>query len=163
MVLSLTCMFVMDTVLHLRDNRIGCLFSSMDLHNSTAPHPVQDTSPLIVQCTLSALSTMLIEVSLYEFICSQSLRAMNGLLIGMSYLIRGISQITASIVVLLFSIRWAGVFFPSCGMVYYSMNLLVGLVALAMYAYVARRYKYRMRDEPSRIYQYAENYYSNIR
>ena len=48
----------------------------------------------------------------------------------------------------------------SCGVSYYVMNAGVGVVAVLVYVWVSRKYKYRERDEPSNIYMYAENYYS---
>ena len=51
--------------------------------------------------------------------------------------------------------------FPSCGFVYYFINIVIGFVGFAAYAIVARRYQYRQRDEPDNIYLYAEEYYTN--
>ena len=41
------------------------------------------------------------------------------------------------------------------------MNIVIGVFALLVYMCVAKRYKYRERDEFCNIHQYAENYYSN--
>ena len=38
--------------------------------------------------------------------------------------------------------------FPSCGFVYYLVNILVGFVGLVAYTWVAKRYQYLQRDEP---------------
>ena len=51
--------------------------------------------------------------------------------------------------------------FPSCGFVYYFINIVIGFVGLVAYMRVARRYQYRQRDEPDNIYLYAEEYYTN--
>ncbi len=40
------------------------------------------------------------------------------------------------------------------------VNIVIGIVAFLVYVCVARRYKYRMRDEPSHVHRYAEEYYS---
>ena len=37
---------------------------------------------------------------------------------------------------------------PSCEVVYYMMPIVVGVVVLAVYVYVARKYKLRERDAP---------------
>ena len=46
-------------------------------------------------------------------------------------------------------------------LVYFLVNIVMGVVAFVVYVCVARRYKYRERDEPCNIRQYAEEYYSN--
>ena len=38
-------------------------------------------------------------------------------------------------------------------------DILVALIGLVAYTWVARRYQYRQRDEPDNIYRYAEEYY----
>ena len=45
----------------------------------------QNSSLLFIQRCLSALSHMLINIALYEFICAQSPHSMKGLLIGLSF------------------------------------------------------------------------------
>ena len=46
---------------------------------------------------------------------------------------------------------------------YYLMNIVIGVVALLVYMCVAKRYRYRERDEFCNIHQYAEEYHSNPR
>ena len=102
---------------------------------------------------------MLIYTAVFEFICSQSPHSMKGLLIGMLYAFRGLYQLVAALLVLPFAA------FPiqtiSCGFWYYLMNIVIGVVALLVYVCVAKRYRYRERDEFCNVHQYAENYYSN--
>ena len=47
-------------------------------------------------------------------------------------------------------------------MKYYIMTVVVGVVGLAVYVYVARKYKLRERDEPCHVNRFVENYYSKI-
>ncbi len=54
-------------------------------------------------------------------------------------------------------------FHPSCGFYYYLANIVIGLVAVVVYVFVANGYKYRQRDEPSNIRRYAEEYYSHVK
>ena len=49
--------------------------------------------------------------------------------------------------------------FSSCGFVYYLVNIVVAVIGLVAYTWVARRYQHRQRDEPDNIYRYAEEYY----
>ena len=98
---------------------------------------------LTVQLTLSALSNMLIYVAVFEFICSQSPHTMKGLLMGLLYAIKGLYQLLAALLVLPFALPSS--ISPSCGFYYYLVNIVIGLVALLVYVWVARRYKYRER------------------
>ena len=61
---------------------------------------------LIVREILAAISRMLTYISLYEFICSQSPQSMNGLLIGLSYMTRGVFEALGSVVIILFAMNW---------------------------------------------------------
>ena len=159
--LSLITTFTMDTVLHSRNTNVTCMFG--DFNSSQilpSPAPFQDTTYLIVQHVLSALFDMLIYIGSFEFICSQSPHSMKGMLIGLWYAIGGLFQLIAYLLALSFHSQWK-YSFPSCGFVYYLVNIVIGVFALTVYVCVARRYKKRERDEPCNIRQYAEEYYSN--
>ena len=41
-------------------------------------------------------------------------------------------------------------------------TIVVGVVDLAVYVYVARKYKLRERDEPCHVHRFVEDYYSKI-
>ena len=94
---------------------------------------------------------------------------MKGLLIGLVYAIKGLFQLIAALLTVPFYLSWKLVealnhgksTFPSCGFYFYLMGLVVGVPSLLVYVWVARKYKNRVRDEPSNIRQYAEEYYSN--
>ena len=158
---SLIATFIMDTVAHIRNKEAFCMFS--DYLDSPKPSyspstHFQDTTYLIVQHTLSALSDMLMYIGVFEFICSQSPTSM----IGLVYAIKGLFQLIAALVTVSFYVPWNGKStFPSCGFYFYLMGLVVGVPSLLVYVWVARKYKNRVRDEPSNIRQYAEEYYSN--
>ena len=163
--LSLIATFVMDTVAHIRNKEALCMFSdlfSFDHLPDPSSTDFLNTAYLIVQHTLSALSNMLIYIGVFEFICSQSPTSMKGLLIGLVYAIKGLFQLIAAAVTVPFYVPWNGKStFPSCGFYFYLMGLVVGVPSLLVYVWVARKYKNRVRDEPSHIRQYAEEYYSN--
>ncbi len=115
------------------------------------------TVSLVMQNILSALSNMLINISVVEFICSQSPSSMTGLLIGVFYAIKGLFQLIATALIAPFvyhhfSGNWLG---------YFLVNIVMGVVSFVVYVCVARRYKYRERDEQRNIRQYAEEYNSN--
>ena len=48
----------------------------------------------------------------------------------------------------------------SCGTVYYSVMILVGIIGIVAYTILARRYKKRQRDEHIEQYMIVEDYYS---
>ena len=48
----------------------------------------------------------------------------------------------------------------TCSSMFYFVNICIGLVSLVIYSVVARRYKYRKRDNICNIHKFAEDYYS---
>ena len=162
-VLSLMCTVAIGAWAHNR-YKVGCMFdpdSEIVTLNDTVSNvgPFYHSSLLAIQHVLLALSNMLIYIALYEFICSQSPHSMKGLLIGLSFAIKGLFQVFAAVLALLFSLAMDNTHI-SCGVSYYVMNAGVGVVTVLVYVWVAKKYKNRERDEPSNIYMYAENYYS---
>ena len=88
---------------------------------------------------------------------------MKGLLIGTFFLIKGLFQFLGVTVLLIPFISWNfNTPFPSCGFVYYLVNILVAVIGLVAYTWVSRQYQYRQRDEPDNIYRYAEEYYDRV-
>ena len=162
-ILSLMCTVAIGAWAHTR-YKVGCMFdpdSAIVTLNDTVPNvgPFYHSSLLAIQRVLLSLSNMLLYIALYEFICSQSPHSMKGLLIGLSFAIKGLFQVTAALLALPFSLDVDNTYI-SCGVSYYVMNAGLGVVAVLVYVRVSRKYKYRERDEPSNIYMYAENYYS---
>jgi len=85
---------------------------------------------------------------------------MKGLLIGLAFAIDGVSEVFAAVLIIPFAcIRQ---FFPSCGMEYYLVNIVVGVVGVVVYVGVAKKYKLRERDEPCHVRRFVEDYYSKI-
>ena len=116
---------------------------------------------LAVQCCLSSFSIMLIYISLYEFICSQSPHSMKGLLLGLAFALQGIFQGIGMVIIIPFWFASNLPFFR-CWMYYFIINILFGMAGLFVYTCVARRYKFRERDEFCHFYRYAEDYYSRV-
>ena len=82
---------------------------------------------------------------------------MKGLLIGLSFAIKGFFQALAAAMVIPFiSINFRNL---NCGVYYYMMNCVVGVVILVVYVRVARHYKQRQREDFCDVYRYAEEYY----
>ncbi len=119
-------------------------------------------TPIIVQI-LYGFYTMLIKISVLEFISCQTPQHMKGIVFGIFYSIKS--------VFLLFSVVISYYFFShfsvqnsshlNCQFVYYTVNILVGILCLIIFTISSHKYKYRRRDDICNIYQYAEDYYSN--
>jgi peptide/histidine transporter 3/4 len=121
---------------------------------------------LLTYRTLSAIGYTLFFIAAYEFICAQSPHAMKGLLIGTFFTVKGVSQLMGTTVVVLLSKYWWKLETPAtlnCGLVYSLINIIIAIIGLVAYSWVARRYRHRQRDEPDNIYRYAEEYYSTHR
>ena len=162
MMISLVCISVIDYLVNFkeRENSV-CTFHdfTFDYSNSTEIL-IRDSTLLVVHRSLTALSTMLIYIALYEFICSQSPHSMKGLLIGLSFALRGLFQLIA--VIMISPLIYLGNHLPNCRMLYYILNICIGLIAVVVFIRIARKYKLRERDEPYLIYRYAEEYYSRV-
>ena len=160
--LALVITLVMDVRVHLGNNNIRCMFFT-----PTDCQKHQDWYWITVQYFLLALSDTHIYIAMFEFICAQSPHSMKGFLIGMLYATRGLFRALGSLLVITIYFIYAlhvrkRHSLPSCGNVYYGVNFIISLTALVIFTKVARKYRYRKRDEVCMVYQYAEEYYSNI-
>jgi hypothetical protein len=164
--LSILSTFVMDTLGHILANVTACFLHDdlfFDYDNRTRLLDINSYS-LVIQYSLNAVGYMLLYIAVYEFICSQSPHAMKGLVIGTFFAIKGVFQLLGVVIIYLpFAFGWINIShsFPSCGFVYYLINVIIALLGIVAYTCVARRYQYRVRDEPDNIYRYAEEYYAN--
>ena len=130
MVASLICIFVIDTKAHL-DGKTSCLYQLSYYSNNTSIQNIpQNVFVLVVPQCLSSCYNLLIYIALYEFICSQSPHSMKGLLIGLSFAIRGVFELLGVIVLILMIKFIRPKPFPSCGMEYYLLNIGVGVAAM---------------------------------
>ena len=157
--LSLLSVFIIDTIGHTQHSNNNCFIEQRHCYDNKY-HLGISVWFLILPYILNALSVMFFYTATYEFICAQSPHAIKGLLIGTFFLNKGLFQFLGIIAVLIPFFSWDfNTSFPSCGFVYYLVNILVALIGLVAYTWVARRYQYRQRDEPDNIYRYAEEYY----
>ena len=153
--LSILYVFLIDTFGHTEQSNDDC-FLNIPLHSELGI----STHYLIFAYFLNALCIMFFYTATFEFICAQSPHAMKGLFIGTFFLIKGLFQLLGITIVSSPFASWDfNTPFPSCGFVYYLVNILVALIGLVAYTWVARSYQYRQRDEPDSIYRYAEEYY----
>ena len=90
---------------------------------------------------------------------------MKGLLIGTFFAVKGVFQLIGVLAVLtpVIALCKSHDKFPICGFIYYFLNIVILFIGIVAFTIVARRYQYRVRDEPDNIYRYAEEYYANAR
>ncbi len=112
----------LDTVVHVSNPNLSCVLSST---NDTALNVTYSAktdyiikSALLFQQCLRAVSHMFLYIAMYEFLCSQSPHSMKGLLIGLSFAVRGVFETIAALLVLPYAIAWHRKGLPSCGMAY---------------------------------------------
>ena len=120
---------------------------------------ISPTYMLILQPILLSIIHMLLYIGAWEFISCQSPQQMKGILFGLFLAIRALFQFTAIILLIPFLFNWKSLVI-SCRTGFYLFNFCIGLVSLTIYTLVARRYKYRKRDDICNVYKFAEEYYS---
>ena len=161
-ILSVVCTVVTGATIH-RNNSTQIYYmdfdwvaNDIDSYMGEAHH--YRAMALVPQQCLSALSVIFIYPALYEFICAQSPHSMKGLFIGLSFAIKGLFEFLSSVLFFLFMSLRSHVYREA----YYMVHLVVGVVGLTVYVYVARNYKLRERDEPCHVRRFVEDYYSKI-
>ena len=164
LLLSVTCSFVAITVnyttAHNTNGTDTCLLDNINTINNTNTNLTFTSIAFLLQQCLYALSAMFLYPALYEFICAQSPHAMKGMLIGLSFAIKGLFQLLGFAVTVFFIVIKKH--FLSCAIYLYILTIVVGVVGLAVYVYVARKYKLRERDEPCHVRRFVEEYYSKM-
>ena len=165
MIIPTLCFFIIDTVYHkVSPTNPGC-FLRLAKSNVTfvEPNYTFDTnlSFLLIPLVSSITGSMIFSIAIYEFIYSQSPHSMKGLMFGAFFAIRGIFQLLGALIFIFPFFGWnTSTAFPSCGFVYFLVNMIVALFGIIVYIWVARNYHYRQRDEPDNVYRYVEEYYS---
>lgn len=164
MVVVLLKMVLVDLAAHAKHEELGCIFEDSEDSNYShdeVHHSSVKIFRILTTEVFAALSVTILYASFLEFICAQSPQSMKGMLIGMAYaMLLGFFRLLRVILQALFiSMHFDGPL--SCASVYYSIDLLICLTAFVIFVRVSKGYKYRRRDEPSRVRQYAEDYYSN--
>ena len=94
----------------------------------------------IIPQLLNGLSSLLVSMTVFEFICAQAPRTTQGLLIGLWYA-------TFSIRYLLVGLVDAFLFERTSWLIFEGVNVFLILVSLVLFSSVSRHYRYRQRDE----------------
>lgn len=147
---GLSTMLTMDAVAHsfMENSTSICMFYRQD-----------DNIPgnslyLVAVIVIMAIGELLVFLSTLEFICAQAPYGMRGLMIGINFMIYGVSVGLLSLVLLVFAKgmkpKYGGkaleqVWGPSCGTWYIGTVLIIGSVGTALYIVAAKRYRKRQR------------------
>ena len=111
------------------------------LENITTDNPVDNTYLwLIIPQLLNGLSSLLVSMTVFEFICAQAPRTTQGLLIGLWYATFSIRYLLVGLVdtLLIEKTSW---------LIFEGVKVFLILVSLVLFSCVSRRYRYRQRDE----------------
>ena len=122
---------------------------------------IYNTPLLISENILLSICHTFLYVASWEFICCQSPQYMKGLLFGIFYALQAFYNFLAALTKLIILSTWE-LESLSCQSSYFLFNFICGVITLILFTIVTRRYKYRKRDDICNVYQYAEDYYSNI-
>ena len=104
-------------------------------------NPVDNTYLwFIIPQLLNGLSSLLVSMTVFEFICAQAPRTTQGLLIGLWYA-------TFSIRYLLVGLVDTFLFEKTSWLIFEGVKVFLILVSLVLFSCVSRHYRYRQRDE----------------
>ena len=118
--------------------RIGFTFN---VSCETTDNPVDNTYLwFIIPQLLNGLSSLLVSMSVFEFICALAPRTTQGLLIGLWYA-------TFSIMYLLVGLVDTFLFEKTSWLIFEGVKVFLILVSLVLFSCVSRCYRYRQRDE----------------
>ena len=104
----------------------------------------------IIPQLLNGLSSLLVSMTVFEFICAQAPRTTQGLLIGLWYA-------TFSIRYLLVDLVDAFLFEKTSWLIFEGVKVFLILMSLVLFSCVSRRYRYRQRDEIVNVQGMIEN------
>ena len=157
--LGVVSLLVVDTVGHAVNresvtNYTQCMFRAVP-YSPIYPNLDMHWAVLLPPNLLLGIGPLLVIATTLEFISAQSPQSMKGLLVGVFFAIRGLFQFLNSIVIIPLSLKqpWASremIEHPpvtNCGFVYLLLTSVTGLIGLILFSLVAKRYKYRTRDE----------------
>ena len=120
-----------------------CLKIRFGLFNNSCAtdNPVDNTYLwFIIPQLLNGLSSLLVSMTVFEFICAQAPRTTQGLLIGLWYA-------TFSIRYLLVGLVDVFLFQKTSWLIFEGVKVFLMLVSLVLFSCVSRHYRYRQRDE----------------
>ena len=157
--------FLIDLVGHLKEEEtVPCMFRTICVQTTGSDDVLSSlnvsTYFLILPGVMVAVGYGLIEMSTIEFILAQTPYSMIGVAIGIHFSMKTVYHLVGLCLITIFTYTDA-LLVSYCGRVYYAMNTTIGALGFVAFCVLARRYKYRKRDEPGddHVYQFAEEYW----
>ena len=161
---GVTSMLIIDVTGHALNinravNHTQCMFqvTPSNNFNATISYISLDMhwAVLLVPSLFLQTGPLLVIATVLEFLSAQSPQSMKGLLVGVFFAIRGLFQFLNSIIIIPLSLKhpWASGEMlenppvTNCGFVYLLFTCVAGLIGLVLFLAVAKRYKYRERNE----------------
>ena len=151
--LGILSMLAVDISGHLHGNKNDsmCIFDIHLTNSSTLlyPHLNMHWSSLVAPNVLLGIGPSLVTVSIFEFISAQSPYSMKGLLLGAFFATTGVFQFLGSVILVPFATWGEHSYYPgiSCLFGYLILILVIALLGFLLYSIMAKRYKYRERDD----------------
>ena len=163
--LSTLCTLSIDTYGHARVyNTTKSCFLSLKINSLSDIYiylGASSYSVLTIQSVLNAVGYTLFYISSFEFICVKSPQAMRGVLISAFFLIKGAFQILGLSVIFSPFTQWDLSIhtFPSCGFIYYLINVVILLTGMVIFGIAAKKYQRQARiDYDNNIVQNIDDY-----
>jgi peptide/histidine transporter 3/4 len=156
--LGVTSMFITDAVGHSQNvaskAQHQCLFRVREYNYTREYQPLHlHWCVLIPSSIFLSIGPPLVTTTTLEFISAQSPHSMKGLLVGIFFALQGFFQLLGYIISLPFSITdsWTNSHpvpsIISCGFIYFLATGIIGLIGFILFLIVAKKYKYRRRDD----------------
>ena len=150
----------------LNNNTTPCLFNA-NYSSGWATGGDRDSLSLpswtfLIPNVLVGLATPITYISILEFISAQSPHSMKGLLVGVFHAVRGLFTTIGCLLVFPFANNlWEGTDgdFFGCGLSYYTVSVLMGVVGVGLFLLASRWYRYRVRGDQPYGPHYVEAYY----
>ena len=143
-----------------------CMFKTIKTNHTLEYEPLEmNWSVLILPSVFFGVGPLIVTATTLEFISAQSPHSMKGLLVGVSFAIRGFSQLIGYLFIFPLSLahHWTGErgsSVVSCGFIYLLISSIIGLSGLVFFSVIARKYKYRERDDENFSQKEVEEVYS---
>ena len=143
-----------------------CMFKMIKTNYTLEYEPLEmNWSVLILPSVFFGVGPLIVTATTLEFISAQSPHSMKGLLVGVSFAIRGFSQLIGYLFIFPLSLahhweRERGSSVISCGFIYLLISSIIGLSGLVFFSVIARKYKYRERDDANFSQKEVEEVYS---
>ena len=169
---GVTSMFCIDLAGHIMSNGNSPNSTSMCMliHHHRFEHAVLKLhwAVMLVPYLLLGLGPPLATATTFEFISAQSPSSMKGLLVGVFIGLRAFFQFVSGVALIPFAYKrlWDSEHMrehppvTNCGFGYLLFTCVVALISLILLSVVARRYKYRERDDRPFDQRFAVDVYS---